>query len=51
MNVSDTNLIANADMCFGAYSYLLLAANDCGRVGKPHMSVLLSRELVNESAV
>ena len=51
MNVSDTNLIANSDMGFGAYSCLLLAANDYGWVEKSHVSVLLSRELVNESDV
>ena len=51
MNASNANLIADSDMCCGAYSYLLLAVNDCGWVEKSHKSVLLSGELVNESDV
>ena len=32
MNASNTNLIANYTMCFGAYLCLLLAFNDCREV-------------------
>lgn len=42
MNASDTNLIANSDMGFGAYSCLLLAFNDYRWVEKSHESVSFS---------